>query len=163
MIGCRSAPAHQPDRRSRCASRFALPLASLLLLLLVAPSCRPADDPGAELDPLQSFCARVGALVTTSVRGRLRDDPAAAARLRSAGGALREQPTVADLLAALRTTTERPELASAVEADLRFELSKPEHAEVRAAYSTPRVQREVVLAVVQGIERALTQLEPPRE
>jgi len=128
-----------------------------LLAVLALAGC-PHTPPSPGPEPLEGFYAKVAALVTTSTRSTLRGDRPGQERLRGQLPALAQQPTLADLLARLRAAEGLGGLPPLIEADVRFELAKPEHQAVRDAYASAGVQRQVVGAVVQGMTRALDQL-----
>ncbi len=147
---------HPPDPGSRRITRTAS--RSYLLLLLLLTACpAPAPDPGPQ--PLADFSERVTALVTTTTRSHLREQPARQTALRTRLPALREAATVAALTAQLRQSPELEEMATVIESDIDFELTKPEHAQIRDRYDSVEVQRQVGQAVIQGMERPLTQLQ----
>ena len=131
-------------------------LVALLAVLLLA-GC-PHSPPPTGPEPLEGFYAKVAALVTTSTRSTLRADRPGQERLRALLPSLVPQPTLQDLLDRLRASEGLGGLPPLIEADIRFELSKPEHQAVRDGYATPEVQRQVVGAVVQAMTRALDQL-----
>lgn len=128
-----------------------------LLAVLVLAGC-PHPPPTSGPEPLEGFYAKVAALVTTSTRSTLRGDRAAQERLRAQLSSLAQAPGLNDLLAGLRAAEGLGGLPPLIEADIRFELAKPEHQAIRDTYSSPEVQRHVVGAVVQGMTRALDQL-----
>jgi len=66
---------------------------------------------------------------------------------------------MAQLIMALKSSEELRGLSQPIEADVNFELGKPEHQEIRDTFDAPDVQRSVVAAIIQGMRRALTQLE----
>jgi hypothetical protein len=133
------------------------PGAAALLALLLLAGC-PHPPPATGPEPLEGFYAKVAALVTTSTRSTLRADRAGQEQLRELLPTLAQQPTFNDLLAHVRAAQGLGGLPPLIEADVRFELSKPEHQAIRDGFASPEVQRQVVAAVVQGMTRALDQL-----
>ena len=131
--------------------------AAALLALLLLAGC-PHSPPATGPEPLEGFYAKVAALVTTSTRSTLRADRAGQEQLRGLLPSLAHQATLNDLLARLRAAQGLGGLPPLIEADVRFELSKPEHQAIREAFASPAVQRQVVAAVIQGMTRALDQL-----
>ena len=128
----------------------------LSLLLLVTSCPKPQLD---GLRPLEGFHDKVAAQVTTSVRGRLRGDEEKQEVLRTSLPLLEQQPTMADLLARLEAVEELQVLAQPIRASVNFELNKPEHQAIKSNFNSPDVQQQVVAAIVQGMRKALTQLE----
>lgn len=128
----------------------------ILSLLLLTTSC-PRPERGTGPAPLEGFYAKVTALVTTSVRSHLRGNQDRQALLRASLPSLEGQPTMAQLMKALKSSEALSGLSRAIEADVNFELGKPEHQEVKSSFDTPDVQKSVVAAIIQGMRRALGQ------
>jgi hypothetical protein len=132
----------------------------LALWLLTLISCARASSGGGNgPQPLEGFYAKVAALVTSDVRGRLRDQPDNQDALRAMLPALAEQPTSDSLLAELRAAESVSELADPIQRDIAFEASKPEHQDINEQIESAEVQKQLVTAIVDGMRRALEQLE----
>jgi hypothetical protein len=78
----------------------------------------------------------VAALVTTSTRSTLRADRAGQEQLRALLPTLLQQQTLNDLLARVRAAQGLGGLPPLIEADVRFELSKPEHQAIREGFAS---------------------------
>ena len=137
---------------SRLAALF------LALWLAVSTACaRAGPDNGPEL--LEGFYTKLAALVTSSVRGRLRDQPDGHPALHAMLPSLEQRTSSDSLLTELLGVATLRELAEPIERDITFELDKPEHEEVRTHLGSPEVQRQLVAAIVAGMRRAIIQLE----
>ena len=143
--------------RARESSGAAAPRAFMLWLAVATACARAAPSDG--LEPLEGVYARAAALVTTSVRGRLREQPDGHRALLARLPLLERQSSSDSLLAELRAAVVLRGLAEPIERDITFEIEKPEHEEIRANVGSAEVQRQLVVAIVAGMRRALAQLE----
>lgn len=125
-----------------------------LIFYLVA--CEHSPDIGPQ--PLAGFFEKVTALVTTTVRGQLRDNPLKQQLLTAQIPSFEKTITMIQLTDHLKTIDPFKNLAYLIEADVMFELQKPEHHYERSNFNNPEIQRQVVSAIIAGMKKALDQL-----
>lgn len=137
-------------------SRPGMPSVGLAIFFVFLLAACPQEN---RIRPPEGFSGKVTTLVTTSVRGTLRGDAEGQSLLKTALPSLSQKETYDEVLAALRVQERLSHLAEPINADVMFELRKPEHREVRDNFDTPAVQREIVSAVTAGMRQALGQLD----
>jgi len=125
-----------------------------ILLFLAACEHSPEIDPG----PLAGFSEKVTALVTTTVRGQLRDNPPKQTLLAAQLPSFEKTVTMNQLMDDLKGIDPLKNLAYLIEADIMFELQKPEHHYERSNFNSSEVQRQLVSAILAGMKKALAQL-----
>lgn len=128
----------------------------LLLFLFSLGACEHSPDIPPQ--PLTGFFERVTALVTTTVRGQLRDNPPKQQLLTAQLPSLEKMATMIQLTDDLKAVDPLKNLAYLIEADVMFELQKPEHHYERSNFNSPDVQRQVVSAIITGMKKALAQI-----
>ncbi|MBM4340072.1 MAG: hypothetical protein FJ110_11040 [Deltaproteobacteria bacterium] len=128
----------------------------LLSLFLCLIACEHTPDIGPE--PLGGFNEKVTALVTTTVRGQLRDNLPKQNRLVTQLPSLEKALTMNQLMDKLKGIDPLKDLAYLIETDVMFELQKPEHQRERISFNNPEIQRQLVSAIHTGMKRALDQL-----
>lgn len=128
----------------------------LLSLLLFYAACETSPEIGPE--PLAGFFERVTALVTTTVRGQLRDNPPKQQLLTAQLPSLEKTATMNQLTEELKGIDSLKDLAYLIEMDIMFELQKPENQRERIGFNSPEIQRQVVSAIIAGMKKALAQL-----
>jgi len=128
----------------------------LLSILLILSACETSPEIGPE--PLAGFFERVTALVTTTVRGQLRDNPPKQNLLVAHLPSLEKALTMNQLMDELKGTDPLKDLGYLIEMDIMFELQKPEHHYERSNFNSTEVQRQLVSAILTGMKRALDQL-----
>lgn len=128
----------------------------LLSILLILTACEHSPDisPG----PLAGFPERVTALITTTVRGQLRDNPPKQKLLVAQLPSFEKMATMNQLMEELKGIDPLKNLAYLIEADIMFELQKPEHHYKRSNFNSPEVQRQLVSAILAGMKKAISQL-----
>jgi hypothetical protein len=128
----------------------------LLSILLILTACEHSPDisPG----PLAGFSERVTALITTTVRGQLRDNPPKQKLFVAQLPSFEKMATMNQLMEELKGIDPLKNLAYLIEADIMFELQKPEHHYERSNFNSPEVQRQLVSAILTGMKRGLDQL-----
>jgi len=131
-------------------------IVSLLSILLSLAACEHTPDVGPE--PLGGFNEKVTALVTTTVRGQLRDNPPKQNLLVAHLPSLEKALTMNQLMDELKGTDPLKDLAYLIETDVMFELQKPEHQRERISFNNSEIQRQLVSAILTGMKRALDQL-----
>ncbi len=129
----------------------------LLSILLIFTACETSPEIGPQ--PLAGFFERVTALVTTTVRGQLRDNLLKQQLLTAQLPTLEKTSTLIELTEVLKGIDPLKNLAYLIETDVMFELQKPEHHYERNNFNTAQVQRQIVSAIISGMKKALTQLE----
>lgn len=125
-------------------------------LVLFWGACEHSPDIGPQ--PLKGFFEKVTALVTTTVRGQLRDHPQRQQLLTAQLPSLEKTSTMIQLTEELKAIDPLKSLAYLIEADVMFELQKAEHHHERNHFNSPEVQRQVVSAIIAGMKMALSQL-----
>lgn len=128
----------------------------LLSILLSLTACGHSPEIGPE--PLTGFFERVTALVTTTVRGQLRDNPLKQKLLVAQLPSFEKMATMNQLMEELKGIDPLKNLAYLIEADIMFELQKPEHHYERSNFNSSEVQRQLVSAILAGMKKALSQL-----
>jgi hypothetical protein len=128
----------------------------LLSVLLSLAACEHTPDVGPE--PLGGFNEKVAALVTTTVRGHLRENLPKQKLLESQLPSLEKTLTMNQLTEELKGIDPLKDLAYFIETDIMFELQKPEHQRERISFNNPEIQRQLVSAILAGMKRALDQL-----
>jgi hypothetical protein len=128
----------------------------LLSIFLILTACEHSPDisPG----PLAGFSERVTALITTTVRGQLRDNPPKQKLLVAQLPSFEKMATMNQLMEELKGIDPLKNLAYLIEADIMFELQKAEHHYERSNFNSSEIQRQVVSAIIAGMKKALTQL-----
>jgi hypothetical protein len=128
----------------------------LLSILLILSACEtsPEISPG----PLAGFSERVTALVTTTVRGQLRDNPPKQQLLIAQLPSFEKMAIMNQLMDDLKAIDHLKNLAYLIEADIMFELQKPEHDYERSHFNSSEVQRQLVSAILAGMKKAIGQL-----
>lgn len=140
----------------------AKPIFSLLFLLVLHwAACGHSPEIG--LQPLMGFSERVTVLVTTTVRSQVRDSIPKQQLLITLLPALEKYTTMNELTEGLKGTGVFRDLAYLVEADVMFELQKPEHHRERVHFNSPEIQRQVVSAILAGMRKALDQLQEKKD
>lgn len=142
------------------------PLGSLLRKRLLGTLLVPASfmlfscghSPDTPPQPLMGFFERLTALVTTTVRGEIRESPSKQQLLIALLPRLENSFTMNELTEELKGTLVLRDLAYRIEADVMFELQRPEHHHERVHFNAPEIQRQVVSALVGGMKKALDQL-----
>ena len=128
----------------------------LLSIFLILTACEHSPDisPG----PLAGFSERVTALITTTVRGQLRDNPPKQKLLVAQLPSFEKMATMNQLMEELKGIDPLKNLAYLIETDIMFELQKPEHHYERSNFNSPEVQRQLVSAILAGMKKAIGQL-----
>jgi len=129
----------------------------LLSTLLILSACETSPEIGPE--PLAGFSERVTALVTTTVRGQLRDNPPKQKLLVAQLPSFEKMATMNQLMDDLKAIDPLKNLAYLIEMDIMFELQKPEHHYERSNFSSSEVQRQLVSAILAGMKKAIGQLQ----
>lgn len=140
--------------RNRFSPIFGMRL--LLSLLLFLAACEHTPDVGPE--PLGGFFEKVTALATTTVRGQLRDNLSKQNLLAGQLPSLEKTLTMNQFMDELKGIDSLRDLAYFIESDVMFELQKPEHQSERTNFNNPEIQRQLVSAILAGMNRALNQL-----
>ncbi|OGP74008.1 MAG: hypothetical protein A2V86_08150 [Deltaproteobacteria bacterium RBG_16_49_23] len=140
--------------RKRLSPFFRIVFLLSILLFLAACEHSPEIGPG----PLAGFSEKATALVTTTVRGQLRDNPPKQTLLAAQLPSFEKTATMNQLMDELKGIDPLKNLAYLIETDIMFELQKPEHHYERSHFNSSEIQREVVLAIITGMKRALAQL-----
>jgi len=128
----------------------------LLSLFLCLIACETTPDVGPE--PLGGFNEKVTTLVTTTVRGRLRENLSKQKLLEAQLPSFEKTLTMSQLMDELKEIESLKDLAYLIETDVMFELQKPEHQRERISFNNPEIQRQLVSAIHAGLKRALDQL-----
>jgi hypothetical protein len=137
------------------SSIFKIPLfLSILLLSLAACEHSPDIDP----QPLTGFFEKVTALVTMTVRGQLRDNPPKQQLLVARLPSLEKAATMNQFMDEFKGLDPLKSLGYLIEADIMFEVQKPEHHYERSNFNSPEIQRQIVSAIIAGMKTALDQL-----
>lgn len=126
-----------------------------ILLFLAACEHSPEISPG----PLAGFSEKVTALVTTTVRGQLRDNLLKQKLLVAQLPSFEKMAAMNQLMDELKGVDPFKNLAYLIEADIMFELQKPEHHYERSNFSSSEVQRQLVSAILAGMKKAIGQLQ----
>jgi len=139
--------------------KFISPIHKIVFLLSILPfltacSHSPEIRPG----PLTGFSEKVTALVTATVRGQLRDHPPRQQLLRAHLPSFEKTVTLNQLTEELKGIEPLKDLAYLIETDVMFEIQKPEHQREKMNFHSAEIQREVVSAILTGMEKALVQL-----
>lgn len=137
----------------RCKAKIYLIFFSLFLMLYSC-SHRPSKAPAI----LIGFYERITALVTTTTRSSLRDNPSKQKILVEKIPSLEKKTTFIELMEELKSQNSLKDLAYLIEADLMFELQRSEHIEERENFNSPIVQKKIVNAILSGIRQAMAQL-----
>ena len=140
--------------RKRISPIFRIVFLLSILLFLAACEHSPEIGPG----PLAGFSEKVTALVTTTVRGQLRDNPPKQTLLAAQLPSFEKTATMNQLMDDLKGIDPLKNLAYLIEADIMFELQKPEHHYERSNFNSSEVQRQLVSAILAGMKKALAQL-----
>lgn len=128
----------------------------ILIIAIFLATCEHSPEIGPE--PLAGFFERVTALVTTTVRGQLRDNPPKQQLLTAQFPSLEKTVTMNQLIDELKGIDPLKNLGYLIEMDIMFELQKPEHHYERSNFNSSDVQRQLVSAILTGMKRALDQL-----
>lgn len=104
------------------------------------------------------FFERVTALVTTTARGQLRDNPLKQKLLLSQLPSFEKAPSMNDLMEEMKRIDPLKDLAYLIETDVLFELQKPEHYNEKIHFDSTEVQRQLVISILAGMKKALDQL-----
>ena len=128
----------------------------LLSILLVLAACEHSPEIGP--GPLAGFSEKVTALVTTTVRGQLRDNSPKQTLLAAQLPSFEKTATMNQLMDDLKGIDPLKNLAYLIEADIMFELQKPEHHYERSNFNSSEVQRQLVSAILAGMKKALAHL-----
>lgn len=128
----------------------------LLSILLILSACETSPEIGPE--PLAGFFERVTALVTTTVRGQLRDNPPKQQLLTAQLPSFEKMATMNQLIDELKGIDPLKNLGYLIEMDIMFELQKPEHHYERSNFNSTEVQRQLVSAILAGMKKAIGQL-----
>jgi hypothetical protein len=131
-------------------------IVSLFSILLFLAACEHSPEIGP--GPLAGFSEKVTALVTTTVRGQLRDNPPKQTLLAAQLPSFEKTATMNQLMDDLKGIDPLKNLAYLIEADIMFELQKPEHHYERSNFNSSEVQRQLVSAILAGMKKALAQL-----
>jgi len=131
----------------------------LLILLLLIACSQPQPTP----EPLKGFFEKVTAMVTSTIRGQLRDNPPKQKLLVVQLPSLEKMATMNQLVEGLKGVDPLKNLGYLIEADIMFELQKPEHQHERNNFNSPEVQRAVVSAIITGMRRAMEQLKGDKD
>ncbi len=127
-----------------------------LSILLILATCEHSPEIGP--GPLAGFSERVTALVTTTVRGQLRDNPPKQKLLVAQLPSFEKMATMNQLTDDLKAIDHLKNLAYLIETDIMFELQKPEHHYERSNFNSSEVQRQLVSAILAGMKKAIGQL-----
>lgn len=127
-----------------------------LSILTLFTSC--AHSPETAPEPLTGFFDKVTALVTTTVRGQLRDNPSKQELLMEQLPSFEKKGTMNQIMDEMKEIPPLRDLAYFIETDIMFELRKSEHHKEKASFNAPEIQREVVSAIIAGMKTALAQL-----
>ena len=133
----------------------------LLSILLFLATCEHSPEIG--LGPLAGFSEKVTALVTTTVRGQLRDNPPKQQLLIAQLPSFEKMATMNQLMDELKGIDPLKNLAYLIEADIMFELQKPEHHYERSNFNSSEVQRQLVSAILAGMKKAIGQLKGEKD
>jgi len=126
----------------------------LLILLLLIACSQPQPTP----EPLKGFFEKVTAMVTSTIRGQLRDNPPKQKLLMAKLPSFEKMETMNQLVEELKGTESLKNFGYLIETDIIFELQKPEHHYERNNFNSPEVQRAVVSAIITGMKKAMEQL-----
>ena len=137
-----------------------LKIANILLISILFFAC---SQPELGPEPLAGFFERVTALVTTTVRGQLRDNPPKQTLLAAQLPSFEKMVTMNQLMEELKGIDPLKNLAYLIEADIMFELQKPEHHYERSNFNSPEVQRQLVSAILAGMKKAIGQLKEGKD
>ncbi|MBS3905555.1 MAG: hypothetical protein KGZ49_00840 [Syntrophaceae bacterium] len=129
----------------------------LLSILLILTACETSPEIGPE--PLAGFFEKVTALVTTTVRGQLRDNPPKQTLFAAQLPSFEKTATMNQLMDELKGIDPFKNLGYLIEMDIMFELQKPEHHYERSNFNSSEVQRQLVSAILAGMKKALSQLQ----
>ena len=140
--------------RKRISPIFRIVFLLSILLFLAACEHSPEIGPG----PLAGFSEKVTALVTTTVRGQLRDNPPKQQLLIAQLPSFEKMATMNQLMDELKGIDPLKNLGYLIEMDIMFELQKPEHHYERSNFNSSDVQRQLVSAILAGMKKALAQL-----
>jgi|GEM_PF-845591 len=128
----------------------------LFLVFSIVMACAQPSPKDPEI--LTGFSEKVTALVTTTVRGNLRNDIGRQKLLMERIPFLEKNRTMNQLFNELKEIEKFKDLAYLVESDIWFELQKPEHQRERMSFHSPEIQREIISAIIAGMKKALSQL-----
>ncbi len=140
----------------RKSSAFKVKFGIFMSLLLICTSCIHQQNNGPKI--LTGFSERLTALVTTTTRSNLRDDPLNQKFLTEKLPSLEKKTSLNQLMEELKMADPLKALAYLIEADVMFELEKPENKKQREHLNSYEVQNEIVSSIIAGIRRALSQL-----
>ncbi len=135
---------------------YILRVGIILIIAFFLAACE--TSPEISPRPLAGFFEKVTALVTTTVRGQLRDHLLKQQLLEAHLPSFERMTAMNQLTEELKTIEPLKNLAYLLEADILFELQKPEHHYERSHFNSPEVQRPLVSAIVAGMKKALAQL-----
>jgi hypothetical protein len=127
-----------------------------LSILLFLAACEHSPEIGPE--PLAGFSEKVTALVTTTVRGQLRDNPPKQKLLLAQLPSFEKTVTMNQLIDELKGIDPLKDLSYLIETDIMFELQKPENQREKIGFNSPEIQRHLVSSILAGMKRALDQL-----
>lgn len=128
----------------------------LLSTFLFLSVCEHTPEIGPE--PLTGFSEKVTALVTTTVRGQLRDNLPKQKLLEERLFSFEKMVTMNQLMDELKGIDLLRDLAYLIETDIMFELQKPENQREKMGFNSPEIQRQIVSAINAGMKKALRQL-----
>jgi len=151
--------------RQRIFIKKSIPIILKLVILsaffLLFNFCSQRTDYSPKI--LIGFSERLTALVTTTVRSNLRENFTKQNLLREKLPFLEKKTTFSELMEELKITEHLKDIAYLIEADLMFELQKPENWNWRENYNSLEVQKEIFNATMAGIKQALSQLKGERD
>ncbi len=140
--------------RDHSFSIFVIVFLSLAFLLLSSCEHTPEIAP----EPLTGFSEKVTALVTTTVRGELRDNLLKQQLLMAQLPSFVKTLTMNQLMDELKKVDPLRDLAYFIETDILFELQKPEYQRENLSFNAPEIQAEIVSAIIAGMKKALDQI-----
>ena len=132
-----------------------LRMTHILLIFLFLMAC---SQPQPTPEPLKGFFEKVTAMVTSTIRGQLRDNPPKQKLLMAKLPSFEKMETMNQLVEELKGTESLKNFGYLIETDIIFELQKPEHHYERNNFNSPEVQRAVVSAIITGMKKAMEQL-----
>lgn len=139
----------------------ALKLFILLMILLSLVYCihKPSNSPKILVD----FSERVAALITTTIRSNLRNNFHKQNLLLERLSSLEKKTTFNRFIDELKLIDKLKDLAYLIEADIMFELQRPENWYRMEKFNSPEVQKEILNATLIGVKQGLSQLKGERD
>ncbi len=128
------------------------------IILMIAFFLTGCSQPQPTPEPLKGFIEKVTAMVTSTIRGQLRDNPPKQKLLMAKLPSFEKMETMNQLVEELKGTESLKNFGYLIETDILFELQKPEHQYERNNFNSPEVQRAVVSAIITGMKKAMEQL-----